>query len=135
MAKLYNLKILTPEREFFDGDIEEVVVTVPDGRIAFLAGHTPFTAPLEVGTISIKNGDGEWEEAVNSEGFMEVNRHGAMIFVQTCERPEEIDRRRAEEARIRAEEALRQRQSITEYKQMKLALARAMARLKITGGS
>jgi F-type H+-transporting ATPase subunit epsilon len=134
MARLFNLKILTPEREFFDSDIEEVVVSVPDGRIAFLANHTPFTAPLEVGTISIKTGDGTWEEAVNSEGFMEVNRHGAMIFVQTCERPEEIDRRRAEEALKRAEESLRQKPSRNEYTQMKLALARAMARLKITGG-
>ena len=132
MPKLFNLKILTPERMFFDGDVEAVNVNAPDGKVEILADHTPFIMPVDVGTLSIKK-DGAWEEAVNSEGFLEVRRHGTMIFVQTCERPDEIDVRRAEEARRNAEERLRQKQSMSEYKQTKLALARAMARLKATG--
>jgi F-type H+-transporting ATPase subunit epsilon len=131
MSKLYNLKILTPEREFFDGDVEAVTLQAPDGSVTILADHTPFIMPVEVGTIRMKK-DGQWEESVNSEGFMEVHHQGVLIFVQSCEHPEEIDRRRAEEARVRAEENLRQRQSMSEYKQSKLALARAMARLRIT---
>ena len=131
MSKLYNLKILTPEREFFDGDVEAVTLAAPDGLVTILADHTPFIMPVSVGTIRIKK-DGAWEDAANSEGFMEVNHQGLMIFVQACERPEEIDIRRAEEARRRAEENLRQKQSMSEYKQNKLALARAMARLRVT---
>ena len=131
MAKLFNLKILTPEREFFDGEVEAVNMSTLDGKVEILADHTPFIMPVEVGTISIKQ-DGEWKDSVNSEGFMEVRRNGVIIYVQTCEHPEEIDIRRAEEARRRAEELLRQQQSMSEYKQSKIALARAMARLKIT---
>ena len=131
MSKLFNLKILTPEREFFDGDVEAVTMRAPDGSVTILADHTPFIMPVDVGTISIKR-DGEWESAVNSEGFMEAHRQGVLIFVQTCEYPAEIDLRRAEEAKRRAEEQLRQKQSMSEYKQSKLALARAMARLKVT---
>ena len=131
MSKLYNLKILTPEREFFDGDVEAVTVETTDGKITILADHTPFIVPVLVGDIRIKR-DGVWDESVNSEGFMEVNHHGVMIFVQTCEHPEEIDTRRAEEARRRAEEQLRQKQSMNEYTASKLALARAMARLRVT---
>jgi len=131
MSKLYNLKILTPEREFFDGDVEAVTLFAPDGSITILADHTPFIMPVVVGTIKIKR-DGEWEESFNSEGFMEVHRQGVLIFVQSCEHPAEIDRRRAEEARLRAEEKLRQTRSMSEFKQSKLALARAMARLRIT---
>ena len=130
MAKLFNLKILTPEREFFDGDVEAVTLTAPDGLVTILADHTPFIMPVYSGSIRIKK-DGVWEESVNTEGFMEVNRHGVMAFVQACEHPDEIDMRRAEEARRRAEEHLRQKQSMSEYKQSKLALARAMARLRI----
>ena len=132
MAKLFNLKILTPEREFFEGKVEAVNLNAPDGKVEILADHTPFIMPVDVGTLSIKQ-NGEWVNSVNSEGFIEVRRHDVVIFVQTCERPEEIDIRRAEEARRHAEEGIRQKQSIKEYQQSKLALARAMARLKLSG--
>ena len=66
---------------------------------------------------------------------MEVHHEGVLIFVQSCEHPEEIDTRRAEEARRRAEEQLRQKQSMSEYKQSKIALARAMARLQFSSKS
>ena len=131
MPKLFNLKILTPEREFFDGDVEAVTANAPDGKVTVLADHAPFIMPVSVGRISIKR-DGEWADSVNSEGFMEVHHGGVLVFVQACEHPDEIDTRRAEEARRRAEENLRQKQSMNEYKQSKIALARAMARLRIT---
>jgi F-type H+-transporting ATPase subunit epsilon len=60
---------------------------------------------------------------------MEVRHDGALVFVQACERPDEIDESRAEQARRRAEEFLRQKRSFAEYNQSKIALARAMARL------
>ena len=131
MPKLFNLKILTPEREFFDGNVEAVTVSAPDGKVTILADHAPFLMPVAVGTISVKQ-DGAWENSVNSEGFMEVHHDGVLIYVQACEYPEEIDKRRAEEARRRATEDIRQKQSMSEYKQSKIALARAMARLRVT---
>ena len=130
MAKLFNLKIFTPEREFFDDDVEAVSAFAPDGNVMILADHTPFIMPVSVGIIRIKK-DGKWEDSANSEGFMEVHHGGVLIFVQACEHPDEIDTRRAEEARQRANERLRQKQSMSEYKQSKIALARAMARLQI----
>jgi len=134
MPKLFNLKIITPEREFYDEDIEAVTVHAPDGSVTILADHAPFIMPVSVGTVSIKK-DSKWESSVNSEGFMEVHHEGVLIFVQSCEHPEEIDTRRAEEARRRAEEQLRQKQSMSEYKQSKIALARAMARLQFSSKS
>ncbi|MCL2152696.1 MAG: ATP synthase F1 subunit epsilon [Oscillospiraceae bacterium] len=128
MAKLFNLKILTPEREFFDGDVEAVTASAPDGKVTVLADHAAFIMPVSVGVISIKR-DGAWADSINSEGFMEVHHEGVLIFVQACEHPDEIDARRAEEARRRADERLRQKQSMSEYRQSKIALARAMARL------
>ena len=130
MAKLFNLKIQTPEREFFDGVVEAVTADAPDGSVMVLADHAPFIMPVSIGNIRIKSDD-KWESSVNSEGFMEVRRDGVMIFVQSCEHPDEIDARRAEEARNRAIESMRQKQSMTEYKQSKIALARAMARLQV----
>jgi len=133
MPKLFNLKIITPEREFFDGDVEAVSANAPDGNVMVLADHAPMIMPVKVGNIGIKK-DGKWETSVNSEGFMEVRHEGVLVFVQACEHPEEIDARRAEEAKRRAEEQMRQKQSMSEYKQSKIALARAMARLQIGSG-
>jgi len=132
MSKLFNLKIYTPEREFFDGDVEAITADAPDGNVMILASHAPFIMPVSIGNICIKK-DGVWEKSVNSEGFLEVRHDGVVIFVQACEHPDEIDKRRAEEAKRRAEEHLRQKQSMSEYKQSKVALARAMARLQAGG--
>jgi len=134
MPKLFNLKIFTPEREFFDGDVEAVSAYAPDGNVMILADHASFIMPVSIGIIRIKR-DGKWDESINSEGFLEVHNEGVLIFVQACEHPEEIDARRAEDAKRRAEEHLRQKQSMSEYKQSKIALARAMTRLQISRGS
>jgi F-type H+-transporting ATPase subunit epsilon len=131
MAKLFNLKILTPEKQFFDSDVESLIVTTTDGRFEFLADHVPVIMPLAVGTLSVRTSNGT-TSVFNSEGFLEVRKEGVLVYVQACESPAEIDRRRAEEAKMRAEERLRQKQSMHEYQQSKLALARAMARLSLT---
>ncbi len=131
MAKLFKLTVITPEHEVFDGEVESLTVTTLDGQFAFLAGHVPIVMPLVVGSIIIKAPD-ETLEIFNSEGFLEIDHEGAMVFAQACETPGEIDKFRAEEARIRAEERLRQKQSMREYQNSKLALARAMARLRIS---
>ena len=129
--KTYLLDILTPERSFFSDQVESLMVFAPDGSISILAGHAPLVTPLEAGSLQIRK-DGQWKEAFHSEGFMEVTRSGVVVFVQSCEWPEDIDSNRAWAAKLRAEEALRQKQSIREHKLSQLALTRAMARLRIT---
>ena len=76
--------------------------------------------------------DGEWRYAAISEGFIQIMPDKAVILADSCELPEEIDIKRAEEARLRAEEQLRQKQSIQEYYETQAALNRAMNRLKIS---
>ena len=127
----FELSIMTPERQFFSGQVEALTVTGIDGQMTVLAGHAPMVVSLDIGEISIKQ-DGTWRLAVNTEGFMEVMGVSVVMFVQACEWPEDIDVRRAEEAKHRAEERIRQRQSILESQTSKIALARAMVRLRAT---
>jgi len=127
----FQLDILTPERAFYSGPAEGVAVTTPDGELCVLALHAPLVTPLEIGVIRLNLG-GVWREAFVSEGFMEVGHSRTVIFTQACEWPEDIDRRRAEQALQREQERLRQRTSIREQKASQIALARAMARLRIT---
>ena len=84
-----------------------------------------------MGAIKLKQ-NGQWREAFQSEGFLEAGPWGAKLFVQACEWPENIDARRAEQARKRATERLRQNRSMQEYQASQIALARAMARLRMS---
>jgi len=133
MPTPFQLDILTPEHAFYSGPAEGVIVTTPDGELCVLAMHAPLVTPLEIGVIDL-NINGAWKQAFISEGFMEVGHSRTVIFTQACEWPEDIDRRRAEEAAQREQERLRQQRSIREQKSSQIALARAMARLRVTRG-
>lgn len=126
----FPLDILTPERQFFSAQAEALTIQAPDGSLTILAGHAPLVAPFTPGSLSIKT-DGVWREAFHSSGFLEVLREGVIVFAGACEWPEDIDEKRAEEAKRRAEERLRQRKSVNEHRNSQIALARAMARLKL----
>ena len=129
---LFKLEILTPKAQFYSGEARSVTVTLADGEMTVLAHHHPVLAALDAGYIIIRTEEGE-RRAFSSEGFIEVRPDEVLIFTQVCEWPEDIDAHRAEEERERALEELRQKQSMIEYKQTKIALSRAMARLKVKG--
>ena len=127
----FYLEILTPERQFFADEVEALTITTTDGQLTVLRGHIPLTAPLVVGSIRIRK-DGVWREAFQSEGFLEVDREGAHVFVQACEWPEEIDAARAQEAERRARQRLTGAYSQIEVEWTKIALSRAMHRLRVS---
>ena len=117
-ASTFYLEIITPERQFYIGPAEALVFPAVDGEMGVYPGHEPAVTAVEPGELRYKV-DGKWEPA-----------DYVILLVGFAEHPEEIDRKRAEAARERAEERLRQKQSIHEYYHSKAALARAMARLK-----
>ena len=125
----FPFEILTPEHRFFSGEIEALTFTASDGEWTNLKGHAPMLVGLRPGTAKIKQ-NGQWREAVNSEGYMEVSPHRTILFAQTCEWPEDVDRNRAERSRRQAEEALRQSHSQAQFRANQAMLARAMARLR-----
>lgn len=131
MAKLFQLDILTPEHSFFSGEAEGLIVMTPDGELCVLAGHAPLVTPLEIGRVRLCVG-GVWKDAFISEGFMEISRSRTVVVTQACEWPEDIDARRAAAALERSQELLRQQNSLREHKSNQIALARAMARLRVT---
>ena len=65
-------------------------------------------------------------------GFVQIINNRVTLLVETAERPEDIDARRAREAQERAMEQMRQKQSIQEFHHSQASLARAMSRLKAT---
>lgn len=130
MPASYMLEIITPERQFFRGEVESVIIPTPDGQMSIQRMHEPMVAALSVGEMKL-NIEGEWAICTTSEGFVEVRPDETIIFSQAVEWPNEIDVKRALEAKERAEERLRQQQSRQEYMRSQVSLARAMVRLRV----
>lgn len=126
----FSLKVIACDRVFFDGRCIQVILPLEDGKKAVQAHHENMVFAVEIGEIQIQKEDGEWIYGVTGTGFAQVMNNRTMVIVDTCEYPEEIDIYRAREAKERAEEQLRQKQSIQEYHRSKASLARAMSRLK-----
>ncbi|HIZ48933.1 F0F1 ATP synthase subunit epsilon [uncultured Subdoligranulum sp.] len=128
MEKTFQLEILTPERPFFNGPVESLVLPALDGEFGVLADHEPVVTAIEPGVARYKT-DGVWHEVVVTQGFAEITADSTVVLVAAAERPDEIDTARAQRAKERAEERLRQHESKQEYFRSKAALARATARL------
>ena len=126
----FSLKVIACDKVFFDGRCVQLVLPLHDGLRAIQAHHENMVFPVEVGELSILQEDGTTVLGVTGTGFAQIINNRATVIVDTCESLEEIDLRRAQEAKERAEEQMRQKQSIEEYHRSKAALARAMARLK-----
>ena len=132
MAGNFYLEVITPTRQFYIGPAESVVLPISDGAYGVEPGHEPTVTAIEPGELRYKV-DGKWHSAAITSGFAEIMPDYTILLVSAAEHPDEIDRKRAEAAKERAEERLRQKQSLQEYYSSKAALARAMARLKVRG--
>jgi F-type H+-transporting ATPase subunit epsilon len=130
MASVFTLEIVTPERSFFSGEVEMVVLRAPDGELGILKGHIPMVSAVAAGPVRILQ-DGKWQEAAITTGFMEIRQERTIILVDTAEWPHEIDTARAEAAKERALHRLRSEISHIEYLRSEAALARALTRLKV----
>ena len=130
MERTFFLEVVTPERTFFSGECSSMVLPTLDGLYGVLAGHEPMVTAVESGVFKYRTPDGMWHFAAVGKGFAEVMPDYVILMASSAERPEEIDKARAERSRQMAEERLRQKQSVQEYYRSKTALARAMARLK-----
>ena len=125
------LELTTPTRLVVAEEADEVVAPGVEGYFGVLPGHAPFLTTLAPGDLMYRQGTREHHLAV-SGGFAEVRNDKVIVLADTAERPEEIDRARAERARQRAEQLMSgsSREDV-DYAGCAEALARAQARLQV----
>lgn len=126
----YMLRIVTPERLFYEGAVEMVEFNTTEGQIGVLPGHIPLTVIVKPGILTITEPDGKKEAALHA-GFAEILPDGITILAEIVEWPEEIDENRAEAALQRAKERIANRDVQTDVAQAETALLRAMARIEV----
>ena len=129
----FYLRVISSNKVFFDDKVTKFVLPLEDGEMAVLPHHENMIIATSIGEIRIDTPDGKKILGVVGEGFAQIVNNRVTMLVDSAERPEDIDRVRAEAALERAQEQLRQKQSIQEYHVSQASMARAMLRLKEAG--
>lgn len=127
--KAFELKVIAINKTFYDGVCTQIILPSIDGQYGILADHANTVLAISEGEVRIQQEDGSWVIGVCGEGHALINGGSVAVIVDTVEKPEEIDRLRAEEAMNRAKERMRQKQSIMEYHHSKANMNRALARI------
>ena len=129
-----SVEVATPSRLVVAETVDEVVIPGSQGYFGVLPGHAPLLATLGVGELIYRKGTSQTHLALTG-GFAEVRNDKVIVLAENAERPDEIDRERAQRARERAERRLSGREADVDFARAQIALARALTRLQVAGYS
>jgi len=126
----FRLEIVTAERMIFSDEVSSVIAWGAEGQLGILPHHAPLMTMLQPGDLMIRKEKGEEYLAI-SGGFLEVRPDKVIILADACERVDEIDIARAEEAKKRAQETMKAAPLGVDAAAAEAALRRSIARLKV----
>lgn len=130
MADVMKLRIITPDEQFYEGDATMIELTTSEGDIGVYPNHIPLTAVVAPGVLKIHEGT-DVKEAALISGFLTILPDEMTILAEVAEWPDEIDFKRAEDARVRAERRLSDHSPETDVLRAEMALKRALVRLEL----
>lgn len=132
--KTFKVTVVTPNGPVYDSEeVEMVSAKGKGGELGILPGHVPLVAPLTISAVRLKTAQGTEQVAV-SGGFLEVRPDAVTILAQAAELPTQINVKRAQSAKERAEQRLQQAKDDTiDYQRAEMALKRALTRLDVGG--
>ena len=130
-GKTQRLEIVTPERKVYSEDVDFVVVPGSEGEMGFLPGHSPLASSLKIGVLRVTKDGGKPLRIAITGGFVEVMDSRVTVLTSAAEREDEVDKKRAEAAKQRAEQRLAARTPDLDVIRAELALKRALNRLKL----
>jgi F-type H+-transporting ATPase subunit epsilon len=128
--KTFQFEILTLQREFLRKQARFVIAPGQEGVFEILPGHAPFVFALKPGALRMRLPDGKDSYVAVGTGFLIVQQENVTVLTRSAERPEEIDKARAEKAKARAEERLQKGEGV-DVMRAQTSLQRALARLKV----
>jgi F-type H+-transporting ATPase subunit epsilon len=127
--KTLQLEVVTPEKTIVSEEVEIVMAPGYFGEFGALRNHIPFLAQLQPGEVKYRKG-GQLEVMVVGGGYAEVLPTKVTVLATTAERVQEIDLERAQAAKERAEQRLKERQDELDFLRAEAALQRAIARIR-----
>ena len=134
MATPYHLSVLTPEKAVLDQDVTYIQAPGLLGYLGVLAHHAPLISALGAGKLTVRDTSETEVTYALSGGFLEVSDNKAVILADAMERADEIDVKRADAAKERAQQRLAERYPEIDVPRAEVALKRALNRIKIARG-
>jgi F-type H+-transporting ATPase subunit epsilon len=126
-----QVEVITPERHVFEDEVDMVVIPGSEGMLGILPHHAPLFTGLGSGEMRVKKGTLEYVFAVFG-GFMDVRENKVTVLTDTAEHAEDIDERRAQEARDSAQRELEAAPAnAADEQRARAALQRALIRLRV----
>lgn len=129
--KSFHLEIVTPRKVVLNSDVTSFSAPGLAGGFQVLRSHAPFLSSIGVGEIKVVGENGAEIRFATSGGFVEVRENKVVMLAETAERSDEIDVKRADEARARAQKRLSEQAVEHELDRSRAALQRALNRLKV----
>lgn len=125
-------QIITQERMLFDEDVDIVIAPGSEGEMGILPNHAPLIAALDFGELIVRQGEVEEAFAIGG-GVLQVAHNKVVVLADSAEYAEEIDMARAEEARRKAEQSMREGvpSDPAQSAALEAAIRRASLRLKV----
>ena len=124
----FKVKIITPERLFFEGEAAMIEFTTTEGDIGVYANHIPLTTVLAPGVVTITGSDDSKKKAGVYSGFAEIQGDKVTLLAENAEWPDEIDEARAGRAEQRARDRLETKAEGLDVVRAELALRKALVR-------
>lgn len=129
-GKMFQLKIITPDRIFYEGEAEMIEMSTSDGDVGIYKQHVPTTFIVVPGVLTIHQGGATREAALHS-GFAEILKEQVVVLAEAAEWPDEIDVERARRAKERAQERIQSHAANVDMVRAELALRRSLVRMKV----
>lgn len=126
--KVY-LKIIQPTSIKVEDYFEHVIIPGIEGDFGVSAGHTPVATIIRPGNIILYTG-GRKEHFAVHDGFVTVENDRIIIVCDKMETAKEIDLKRAESAKARAEKRMKSNEKEVDFRRAESALRRALVRIK-----
>jgi F-type H+-transporting ATPase subunit epsilon len=130
MAMTMHVDVVSAERSIFSGLVEFIIAPAAMGEVGIYPRHAPLITRIKAGSVRLKLPDRDEEELIYvSGGLLEVQPLVVTILADTAVRGRDLDEVKAQEAKQRAEEAMRDRSASIDYAQAQAELAEAVAQL------
>ncbi|SDB12015.1 F-type H+-transporting ATPase subunit epsilon [Ruminococcaceae bacterium FB2012] len=129
----FKLKIITPEKVFYEGDAVQIIAKTAAGNVGIMAGHTPYVANIVPSPLRISENGTDFRVAAVSAGVVKFENGAATVVTTAVEWAEDIDIARAERSKERAERELAAEASDKEFRHAEQRLKRALNRLTVSG--
>ena len=130
MAHTIHVDIVSAEGEIFSGEATMVFAPGSQGELGIAPRHAPLLTTLKAGEVRVQAEGQEEHSFYVGGGALEVQPHLVTVLADTAARARDLDEAAAQEAKQRAEEAMRSRSDKMDIAEAQAQLARAVAQLR-----